>query len=794
MHRACAALLLLLFSVPALAGKGDTFPRPAELEPAVAFWTRVYSQVSTDGGLIHDRDNLEIVYEQVDLDGLPPHERRAHVRERREHYENLLRRLADRPREEMNAEERDVLALFPRDASRDRLRRAAGNVRFQLGQSDRFRRGLVRSGAWEPHIRHTLREMGLPQELLALAHVESSFNPDAYSRVGAAGIWQFTRSTGQRFMRVDHLIDERMDPFESTIAAARLLRHNHSVTGDWALALTAYNHGLAGVRRAVAEAGSSDIADLIRDYNGRRWGFASRNFYPAFLAAVDVDREYQAHFGVIERHETLRTETIELPFYTPVAAIMEAFDLDRDTFLELNRALRPPVRDGLKHVPRGYTLRVPARPDGPPVQEMLARIDTEAQYFAQVADSHHRVRRGESLSLIAARYNTSVRELVALNNLRSPNHIRVGQNLRLPPGRNAGAIGQVAEGGHYTIRRGDTLSGIARRFGMTTSALAAANGLENYHRIQPGQQLRVDGRAADGARPLLAATTADEGAATEPDADETASQTVAASETGTNQAIAAVLSGPAPVDVVAAADLPAAADGDMATTGTVAIVTTDEAIGGEPVRTARAALEFGVPAAARAARTQTMPAAMVDPAGDPLADDTADDRVVVEEAPPPTPAHADPGDYAVADDGTIEVQTMETLGHYADWLGLRARDLRRINGMTYGTPVVLGDRIALEFSNVQREVFEQRRVAYHQAMQERFFRYYRIAGTETHDVRNGDSLWTLASRRENVPIWLLRQYNPDLDFSRLRVGTQVEIPRVERQPGTAETQLAETEE
>ncbi|MDZ7747896.1 MAG: transglycosylase SLT domain-containing protein [Halofilum sp. (in: g-proteobacteria)] len=426
-------LFALLAPAGAAAATSDVFPRPPELEPAVDFWTRIYSQVSTDGGLLHDRDDLAIVYEHVDLpDGLNRRQRSAHVRERKKHYRRVLLDIAGSERSDLGPEARRILSLWPDGVSDARLERAAYNIRFQLGQADKFRAGLVRSGAWEPHIRRTLQRMGLPEELAALPHVESSFNPDAWSRVGAAGLWQFTRSTGRRYMRIDHVVDERMDPFRSTIAAARLLEHNYSVTGSWALALTAYNHGLAGIRRAVRKVGTSNIATIARRYDSRTWGFASRNFYAAFLAAVEVDFHAERYFGDVRRREAIASETVELPFYASVDALADAFEVDRGRLHELNRALRDPIWEGLKRVPRGYELRVPSGPDRAPAQELLARVADGARYYAQVPDRYHRVRRGEALSTIARRYGVSTRELVALNNLPSRNFIRAGQTLRLP--------------------------------------------------------------------------------------------------------------------------------------------------------------------------------------------------------------------------------------------------------------------------------------------------------------------------------------------------------------------------
>jgi len=146
---------------------------------------------------------------------------------------------------------------------------------------------------------------------------------------------------------------------------------------------------------------------------------------------------------------------------------------------------------------------------------------------------------------------------------------------------------------------------------------------------------------------------------------------------------------------------------------------------------------------------------------------------------------ADPADYSVAADGSIEVQAAETLGHYAEWLDLRASELRQINDMRYGQPVVVGKRLELRFSRVAPDTFESRREAYHRELQARFFEQFRITGTRRTQVRAGDSLWTIARRTDNVPVWLLRQYNPDLDFEDLHPEMPVTLPTVERQASSS---------
>jgi membrane-bound lytic murein transglycosylase D len=149
-----------------------------------------------------------------------------------------------------------------------------------------------------------------------------------------------------------------------------------------------------------------------------------------------------------------------------------------------------------------------------------------------------------------------------------------------------------------------------------------------------------------------------------------------------------------------------------------------------------------------------------------------------------TAASADPSDYSVQDNNTIIVQAAETLGHYAEWLDVRASRLRQVNRISMGTPVVIGHKVKLDFSKVTPDQFEARRAEYHRALQEAFFTQFRIQGTSEHVIKRGESVWVLAQQRYNIPIWLLRQYNPDLDLGELRPGARLVIPLVEATGGS----------
>ncbi|MFP8881224.1 MAG: hypothetical protein VCE43_18120, partial [Myxococcota bacterium] len=179
--------LALVIAATGTAWGANPIPRPAGIESQVRFWTRIYSEVDQSGGLIHDSVHLDVVYEAIRIpNGLSNRSRERHVERAKRRYVKILRLLARGKRTGLKPKQARVLALWPKGVSNATLRSAASHVRFQLGQADRFREGLKRAGRWQEHIDAMLQKHGVPLELAALPHVESSFNAAAYSRVGAA--------------------------------------------------------------------------------------------------------------------------------------------------------------------------------------------------------------------------------------------------------------------------------------------------------------------------------------------------------------------------------------------------------------------------------------------------------------------------------------------------------------------------------------------------------------------------------------------------------------------------------
>ncbi|MEE8475680.1 MAG: LysM peptidoglycan-binding domain-containing protein [Myxococcota bacterium] len=752
--------LLLVVAALALgstagAATGELLPRPDVLEPNVRFWARIYSEVGGDAGLIHDTVHLDVVYELISLpQGISARAQERRVEKVKKGYRTILRQLARGKRTGLSARQERVLKAWPAGTRNATFLQAASNLRFQLGQADRFRAGLIRSGAWRDHIAEVLDQRGLPPELVALPHVESSYNPRAYSRVGAAGLWQFTRATGRRYLRVDHVVDERLDPKRATVAAARLLEQNHNSLHSWPLAITAYNHGATGMRRAVRKLGTSDIGTIVQRYKSRTFGFASRNFYASFLAAIEIDRHAKRFFGHLERDSPVQTTAIVLDQFYPAISLERALGIDRETLKKHNPSLRPAVWNGSKYLPRSFELQIPVAAALENPMLALESIPRDERFAKQHRDRYYKVRRGDTLSAIADRYRVRIRELMALNNLRSRHRIRAGQVLILPDAARGGpalvAVESLPDDGRYRVRRGDTIGIIARRFSVSEKKIVALNGLRNRNLISVGQQLQLTEPP-----PIVVASVKLE---TAPRADAVDSRMPKiATEIAGNGTPAKSVCG----------------ENCSALTGS------DPENGSDPESAPAAPPPLAEPPLLAEPAPLAGPANNGPPNGTEAPTTAADASLELELLA------AVPSNYAVTPDGRITVHAEETLGHYAEWLELRTSRLRALNGMSMNTPVVIGRQARLDFGRVSRETFERRRLEYHQTLQAEFYAAWVIVGTEAHVLETGDTLWLLAKEEFEVPIWLLHLHNPDLDFANLTPGTVMVVPIIGRREGEA---------
>ena len=503
----------------------ELFPLPENLAAAVEFWKDVFATYTSDQVILHDERHLNVVYGVIDMGDLRATGSselqidRARIRRVRAEMSRIAKALRDlaagQPATALPADLRSIPSRMENIAGgRAKYRRAAGLLRSQRGLRDRFEEAIEISGMFMPGIQRTLAEYGLPAEIRCLPFVESMFNYRARSKVGASGAWQFTASTGRAFLQMDEAVDARSDVLLAAAGAARKLRRDYESLEAWPLALTAYNHGAGGMARAVRRLGTRDIGVIAEKYRSRTFGFASRNFYPEFLAAVIVYADRDRHFPGVEPFPEIQFDVVDRDRYVSLTDLATATGVEMDSLAELNPALDRSVLAGSLLVPPRYPLRVPAG-TAARFEQAYAELSPERKPDRQAAFGY-RVRRGDTLGAIARRFGSSVSEIQRANRLPRADRIYVGQRLRIPqqgsgraapPSVDRAAVRareertaaaeprnspqQTPSEVVHVVRRGESVHRIARKYGVAVAAVVAANELRRPELIHAGQRLRI---------------------------------------------------------------------------------------------------------------------------------------------------------------------------------------------------------------------------------------------------------------------------------------------------------------
>lgn len=345
---------------------GGLFPVPEEIEPNVDFWRHVYGIWSRGQVAFHDNEHMGVIYEVGELPGPIQegytNEQRAWVKAREAMYRDRLQSLEEkvRARAPLSASDKELLAKIEQGGGKAAIYGASDRLRTQRGVRERFKRGLEISGRYDPEFRQIMRAKGVPEDLAYLPHVESSFQTHARSSVGAAGVWQFMPATGRDYgMRVDRNIDERLDPITCADGAARYLSAAHRKLGSWPLAITSYNHGKGGMANAKAQYGD-DIGKIVKHYDGRAFGFASRNFYASFVAAREVADHPDRYFPEGVRYEQPWShDRLVLPSPMPAQHVASHYGVSTASLARLNLHWRDPAVDGRSQLPAGSTVWLP---------------------------------------------------------------------------------------------------------------------------------------------------------------------------------------------------------------------------------------------------------------------------------------------------------------------------------------------------------------------------------------------------------------------------------------------------
>lgn len=733
-----ALFLIASLSAPAVAKipqnvhtlEKYNFLVPTGLQNQVDFWKKIYSEYTTDYAVIHDSKNLDIVYEVVYL-GNKTLSRRARDRKLRKvknKYKKILRSLARKKNNAiLTGDEKRV-----HDMLKGGYYRAAKNIRSQIGQKDRFERGIHRSGRYIGQIRKIFNDYGLPEQLSALPHVESSFHDGAYSSAGAAGIWQFTRGTGRLFMRVRYDVDERRDPIFSTRAAAKLLKSNFERLQSWPLAITAYNHGTQGMRRAKRKYGDN-LGDIIKNYKSRTFGFASRNFYTEFLAALHVSNNAKKYFPNVTLAKPLEQVSMRFNHFIHISTVMRRFGMSRDEISKFNPALRNPVISGQKRIPRGFVFKAPVSKVAS-LESLYKKISSTEKFNRQIRSKYYTVSRGDTLSGLALRFGTSVRKLKLRNNIGRKNRIYVGKVLKLPtkktrrirktfrvakvkklPSKNS----TTSNTGSYRVRRHDNLTTIARKFNTNPAKLAQLNAIKNPNSLHPGQTLVVPPESV-----VLA-----EASSTIIDSASPQSAKISDKIKIARLDLKPKISPAKPLAIKASPDQKPQNESDISGDVKVQLASLDSPA--YHMNTNRPAF---------------------------------------------LPVKFKPGKRKKTRMGEITVDFDETISHYAEWAQLSIREVRRVNNLRRSSRIPVHAKIKVPFTKTDPEKFEERRQEFHKAIQEDFFSNYRVSKLVVRKVKKGETLWEICNDNNFIPYWLLSSYNPEKDINTLALGEPIVIP------------------
>jgi membrane-bound lytic murein transglycosylase D len=425
-------IIPVILNVLPVSGDVEEFPVPPILENNVTFWKKIYTELSISDGYLHDRDYPLIIYKKMPIDEKSYRQMAKNIAYEKNNITGLLTMIATQNETEWNSEARRIAGLFKTYAPDSAIQNAEERIRFQQGQKERFKEGIYRSGAYIDTIKQIFAAYHIPLCLAYLPHVESSFNTDAYSKVGAAGLWQFMQSTGKQFLHINYYIDERRDPVLATYAAAKLLVNNYNQLQSWPLAITAYNHGVNGMKRAIEQTGSRDINIIIQKYSASSFQFASKNFYSCFLAASDIARNTKEFFPDIVAAPPLHLQNITLEYYVSPTTLANNLKVPLEDLQRFNPAIRPTIFRSNKLIPKGTTVHIPGSVLLASAKKALEEIPDSLKISTAPLSDFYRVRYGDNIYSIAKSLGVAPLELAKENNITLKNRIFAGQVLRVP--------------------------------------------------------------------------------------------------------------------------------------------------------------------------------------------------------------------------------------------------------------------------------------------------------------------------------------------------------------------------
>ena len=780
---------------------GDVFPCPEEIQRRVDFWVQVFRQWGTGQRVIHDSERPEKVFSVLTTEDQCSVRRPGRlVRQEQDRIRDGLQSLASRVESGQapeNSFQRDLANLYP-GASGQELRSAADRLRCQSGNRDRFAEALQRFGEYRPFVVEYLSNAGLSTELQYLPFVESAYHPQAYSHLGAAGIWQIMPKTARTLgLQISASVDERFDPRLATQGAIRYFQDSVKQLTRTASAqgaritpgslnpfvVTSYNYGVRGMTRAVEQVGL-DYVRLLDEYQSRTFRTAVKNFYASFLAARYVAKNANQYFNGIQGNAVPKTSVVSIPNSASAKRLLSVFEVSEAVLKDLNPSLTSRVWKGFSYVPAGYNLALPSRSGGWSAQRTeLAALPYEG---ASDGGERHVVERGDTACEVADLYRVKCRDVIELNQLGRRATIYIGQVLAIPGKGGATTVTASAlpgggQGGGHVVRGGQTPCGIANQYRVNCQSFLAANGLSMRSKIYVGQTLLVPGvqvasfagshTVRSGQSPcsiarvygvscdsILSANGLNRRSIiyvgqtfTVPGSDSSAIQVAAVTNNNTENPSS--VESPVPTTVSSSDSESSDGSGweirptNAGDTITAAVTSSSTSVGNiepRPLSTAE-----------QPARLQA----------------TADERLA------PLYDWQDLAVDRVGDRYQINVLPEENLGYYADWLGIGpAGELRRINNLNFGDVLEVGKRLRLPISHEdQLALFESRRKEFHSLLVDEYVQRFDVNDVQSYRIQSGDTLWDI-SNDFDVPMWVLYRFNQGELLA--VVGAEIAVPEV----------------
>lgn len=801
-----------------------SFPCPAAMKPRMRFWVEVFRNWDEKTAILHDSARPERVYAVFNSGHGCYYSARARIKVERKKVQEALRVVAakiDAGQELTNQNEIHLAALFSPQNPKV-IRAAAKKIRCQGGVRDSFLRGLQRFNRYRPMVDKIIKENKLPADIRYLPFVESSYNPAAYSKAGAAGMWQIMPKNARVLgLELNAALDERFDPEAATRAAVKYLKSAERRLSTTAyeihpgitktqinpFVITSYNYGVNGMKRAMRQVAPDFMAVMDR-YKSPRFQIAVQNFYASFLAARHVARNSRRYFGKVPKESADTSQIVILQRPTSIDRIEEVFGVSAKQLRPLNRVLTRFVWRGWRLIPAGYHLRLPYKKDR--WQPEVAKLASLAAEKAISGGDYYKVRRGDTACGIAKAVKVECRELIRANRLGKKAVIHIGQKLIIPFQPGAASF-------TYRVRKNDTACGIAKSFGVGCQTFLRHNRLSNTTKIHPGQKLLVPGSAFANRKPTTSSF------AHRVRKNDTACGIAKRFKVGCQAFLSYNgLSSTTKIHPGQKLFIPGT---DIASRKANALNVNKQYVVRKGDSVCQVAKIFAVGCSELRALNQLSRSEFIHPGqklkipgSTPKTDQTTPSIVKLDAEKLPVPTSEPKIDFpntaatlraptneTVSDDSkellnlldtlpdltiavthtsgqpvySVRVEADETLGHFADWLGMDdLRAVRNLNNLFGTHSIATGRQLLLPVRDAKMaEQFEERRTEYHQVLSESLKEHYNLVGIESYTVKRGDSLWLL-SQQLGFPVWLLYRVNPSLRDTPLKPGQTVALPKL----------------